>query len=64
MKKYKFWSVYRSGDKRCWLCIPPSKEYLPEGYPENAVRKHKETILPPPSYWLEPEYEDIVYQYR
>ena len=64
--KYKFWSIYipnnsREKFKGHWELIPPSKDYLPKGYDEKYVRKHEDELLPPPSYWLKPEYEDIVY---
>jgi hypothetical protein len=69
MKKYRFWSIYVSyswhwlyGDGGGWKCIPPDISYIPKWYPKNAlVKKHEEEILPPPSYWLKPEYEEIVY---
>jgi len=75
MRKYKFWSIYVPtathwlyGDnegKGGWLCIPVGKKYLPDWYPKNAlIKKHKETILPPPSYWLKSEYEEIVYNQK
>jgi hypothetical protein len=65
-KKYKFWSIYNGNpediEDRGWLCIPPAKKYVPEWYPKGAlIKKHNETILPPPSYWLRPDYESIVY---
>ena len=62
---YEFWSIYdpSAPGGGGWLCIPPSEEYLPRDYPKNAIcRKHKEAILPPPSYWLFPDYERIVYE--
>lgn len=61
IREYRFWSVY-SAKARGWLCIPPSKRYIPGGYPKKAVRKHKSELLPPRSYWLHPEYEFVVYQ--
>lgn len=63
---YKFWSIYlekRYTGDRVWLCIPPHEDYIPEWYPSNAlVKKHEEKILPPPSCWLLPEYEGMVYE--
>ena len=77
MKKYKFWSIAKVKtcciDKKCvtcfgsnrdwvWLCIPPDERYIPNWYPNGALRKkHEEEWLPPPSYWLDPDYESIVY---
>jgi len=73
MAKYKyktyfyFWSIYckREHDfvgEIYWVCIPPDKKYIPDWYPKGAVvRKHIDDMLPPQSYWLEPEYESIVY---
>ena len=77
MKKYKFWSIAEAFgcclEKTCltcfgsnrnwvWLCIPPNKKYIPEWYPKGAlIKKHKQELLPPPSYWLEPDYKNIVY---
>jgi hypothetical protein len=64
--KYKFWSIYgcpewKVEDRR-WFCIPPDKKYIPDWYPKGAlVKKHKEELLPPPSYWLDSDYENIVY---
>lgn len=59
---YKFWSIYNREYRNGWLCIPPNKEYIPKWYPRNAlVKKHEEEILPPPSYWLQYDYEDMVY---
>lgn len=75
MKKYKFWSIATVRkcciNKDCliclgsnrdwrWLCIPPDEKYVPKGYPKGGLKKHEEE-LPPPSYWLEPDYENIVY---
>jgi len=65
--KYIFWSIYIAStpyEVGHWLCIPPYKKYLPEDYPEKAIRKHEEELLPPPSYWLKPEYENIAYQLK
>jgi len=72
---YVFWSVnvrVFTGTEYewVWLCMPPDEKYLPgkgdfnlrDTYPINAVRKHKEKLLPPPSYWVKTEYEAIVYQ--
>ena len=64
-KIYSFWSIntYKSFEGWVWLCIPPDEKYIPSWYPKGAVvGKHKEKILPPLSYWLDPEYEKIVYQ--
>ena len=65
---YEFWSIYRSHERHSmaepkggWYCIPPSEEFLPKNYPLNAIKKHEQELLPPPSYWLKPEYEAIVY---
>ena len=64
MKKYKFWSIaIKKGYKECyewvWLCIPPEERYVPNWYPSGALRKkHEEEWLPPPSYWLDPDYEN------
>jgi len=69
--KYKFWSVYipnhnkkiRDDDYGGWLCIPPNKKYIPSNYPKKAlVKKHNDELLPPPSYWVKPEFESIVYE--
>lgn len=69
MKKYKFWSIYGTPNQeieyRRWYCIPPHKKYIPNWYPKYAlIKKHEEEFLPPPSYWLEDEYETIVYNKR
>ena len=77
MKKYKFWSLaqvrsccieescqvcFGSNRDWVWLCIPPNKKYIPEWYPKGAlIKRHKERMLPPLSYWLSPNYESIVY---
>ena len=63
---FKFWSIYIPNNSNeefngHWELIPPNEKYLPRNYPKNAVRKHEEEYLPPPSYWLRPEYEEIVY---
>ena len=67
IKKYKFWSIYGTPElkveDRGWFCIPPDKKYVPDWYPKGAlIKKHKEELLPPPSYWLDPDYENVVYQ--
>jgi len=70
-KRYKFWLICvpietSSNEKKLrewkWLCIPPDEKYMPNWYPKGAlVIKHETEILPPLSYWLKPEYEELVY---
>jgi len=66
----KFWSIYvpknyNAYHGQVWLCIPPHKKYIPDWYPKGAlVKKHEEKWLPPPGYWLEEQYEAMVYEGR